>query len=70
MCRAHIYKARQTTTFVNYMNTNGQMERFIVRHRMKQKIVELSKKYPVSDIKPISRVNGQQQLFDWNNTTY
>ncbi|MBU4245582.1 MAG: hypothetical protein ABIF85_00725 [Nanoarchaeota archaeon] len=52
------------------MATNWQMERFMVRHRMKQKIVELSKKYPVSDIKPMSRVIGQQQLFDWNNTTY
>lgn|GEM_PF-2035502 len=70
MRRAHIYKAPKATTFVNHMNLNWQMERFIVRHRMKQKIVELSKKYPVADIKPISRVNGQQQLLDWSNTTY
>ncbi len=45
---------------------NHRAERFIVRHRMKQKIVELSRKYPVSDIKPTQKVYGQQQLLDYS----
>ncbi|VVB59988.1 Uncharacterised protein [uncultured archaeon] len=49
---------------------NHRAERFIMRHRMKQKIVELSRKYPVSDIKPASRVYGQQQLFDYSEVIY